>query len=116
MTTYLMLLGGPDRHDLMDSLDEEQRQQAYDGFLAFAKATAERGTIVAGDALGRPESARTVHPDGTVTDGPFAESVEQFCGFYVVDLPTMEDAVELAKLLPEQFAVDIRAGEGIEIR
>lgn len=34
-----------------------------------------------------------------VIDGPFAETKEQLLGFYVVDCPTLEDAITAAKLL-----------------
>ena len=37
---------------------------------------------------------------GATTDGPYAETVEQVGGFYVVDLPSQELAVETARLLP----------------
>jgi hypothetical protein len=36
---------------------------------------------------------------GIVTDGPFAETKEQLLGFYVVDFPTLEAAVEAAREL-----------------
>jgi hypothetical protein len=36
---------------------------------------------------------------GTVTDGPFAETKEQLLGFYVVDFPTIEAAIEAAREL-----------------
>jgi len=35
--------------------------------------------------------------DGIVTDGPFAETKEQLVGFYVVDFPTLNDAVAAAR-------------------
>lgn len=34
-----------------------------------------------------------------VMDGPFAETKEQFLGFYVVDCATLEEALEIAKEL-----------------
>lgn len=34
-----------------------------------------------------------------VLDGPFAETKEQLLGFYVVDYPTLDDALEAAKAL-----------------
>jgi hypothetical protein len=34
---------------------------------------------------------------GVITDGPFAETKEQLLGFYVVDCPTLEDAVAAAR-------------------
>lgn len=37
--------------------------------------------------------------DGMITDGPFAETKEQLLGFYLVDFPTIEAAVEAAREL-----------------
>ncbi|MGF6174651.1 YciI family protein [Ensifer sp. 4252] len=37
--------------------------------------------------------------EGTVIDGPFAETKEQLLGFYVVDFPTLEAAVTAAREL-----------------
>ncbi len=36
---------------------------------------------------------------GMVVDGPFAETKEQLLGFYVVDYPSMEGAIEAAREL-----------------
>jgi hypothetical protein len=35
--------------------------------------------------------------DGTITDGPFAETKEQLLGFYIVDCPTFEAAIAAAR-------------------
>lgn len=44
-----------------------------------------------------------------VVDGPFAETKEQLLGFYVVDCPTLEEAVEAARaLLTETGSLEIR--------
>ena len=37
-----------------------------------------------------------------VLDGPFAETKEQLLGFYVVDCPTLEEAIEAAMLLARE--------------
>jgi hypothetical protein len=37
--------------------------------------------------------------ENVVLDGPFAETKEQLLGFYVVDCPTQEDALEAARLI-----------------
>ena len=34
-----------------------------------------------------------------VIDGPFAETKEQLLGFYIIDCPTLEEAIGAAKLL-----------------
>ena len=48
----------------------------------------------------------TLRGDAT-TEGPYAETVEQVGGFYVVDLPSQEHAVETARLLPVS-SVEVR--------
>jgi hypothetical protein len=40
--------------------------------------------------------------DPAVIDGPFAETKEQLLGFYVVDCPTLEEAISTAKLLARE--------------
>ena len=45
----------------------------------------------------------TVRGDRSV-EGPYAETVEQVGGFYVVDLPSVEVAVDVARLLPVPVA------------
>ncbi|MFO7304261.1 MAG: YciI family protein [Gammaproteobacteria bacterium] len=47
------------------------------------------------------DSARTLR-QGTetfITDGPFAETKEQLLGFYMVDCPTPEEAMEAARMI-----------------
>ena len=49
--------------------------------------------------LGQTQRAVTLRGEGAgmVIDGPFAETKEQLLGFYVVDFPTLEAAVEMAR-------------------
>ena len=49
--------------------------------------------------LGQTQRAVTLRGEGAgmVIDGPFAETKEQLLGFYVVDFPTLEAAVEVAR-------------------
>src|SRR3954470_23917145 len=84
--------------DRWEAASEGQQQAFFDALDAFATAVRERGEVVMGEALARPESAVTIRGDRTV-DGPYAETVEQLGGFYVVDLPSLEDAVQAATLL-----------------
>ena len=50
--------------------------------------------------------------EALVIDGPFAETKEQFLGFYVVDCPSLEEAIETARELaaanPGPGAYEIR--------
>jgi hypothetical protein len=43
-----------------------------------------------------------------VTEGPYAETVEQLGGFYLIDVPDLDTAVGLAALLPQEYAVEVR--------
>ena len=77
----------------------------------------QRGTLIVGDALHRPETARTLRPgtERLVTDGPFSETKEQIGGFYVIDVPDMAAAVELAALLPREYTVEVRPTLGVTV-
>ena len=114
---FLVLLGGVDHFDRWDAADDELRARSLGDYSAFAHAVRERGSIVVGDALHRPETARTVQPGTSriVTDGPFAEAVEQLGGFYVIDVPDLGTAVALASLLPRECAVEVRPMLGIQV-
>ena len=43
-----------------------------------------------------------------MTDGPFAETVEQLGGFYLLEVPDLASAVELCRLLPDGYTVEVR--------
>jgi len=80
---------------------------AYQAFHAKAGSA-----ILAGDAL-TPSAAGvriTGGPDApTVTDGPFAESAEVACGYYVLEAENLDEALELARDIPaaQHGAVEI---------
>ena len=107
---FLVLMAEEDTWDRWNALSEAEQQAAYDCFNAFTAAVGQRGKVIAGDALDRPELARTVRPgpERLVTEGPFAETVEQMGGFWVVELPDLETALGAAKLLPEAYSVEVR--------
>lgn len=88
-----------------------QRQEFFDAHHAFEQAVYARGSIVSGDALADATTAFTVrHRDGAWqrTEGPFAETVEQIGGFYLLDLPDEQAAQEVAQCLPRQYSVEVR--------
>ena len=43
-----------------------------------------------------------------MTDGPFAETAEMIAGYYDVELPDLDAAVAVARLLPATYTVEIR--------
>jgi len=99
-----------DHFERWDRGDDDYHQRCFDAYNAFADAVRARGSVVIGDALARPKDTVTLRPtDGRpATEGPYAETVEQVGGFYIVDLPDRDTAVELARLLPSEYSIEVR--------
>jgi hypothetical protein len=49
--------------------------------------------------------------EALTTDGPFAETKEAFGGFYLIDVPNLDDALEFAATVPAA-----RNGGAVEVR
>jgi len=89
------------------ALTADERRAIVDEHIAYAATLRERGAHVLGEAL--TGEAVTVRPGGRpfVTDGPFAETKEAVGGFYVVDVASREEAVELAGKVPQSPGVAV---------
>ena len=90
----------------------EERQQVMAAHEAFDKAVRNQASLVAGEALaseGETTTLRHEQDRPVLTDGPFAESAEQLGGFYLVDADDLDTMLALAKLLPHDYTVEIRA-------
>lgn len=90
---------------IWDNASDGQRQRYHDQHAGFNKAVIEHGIeILGGEALRSVETATTLRRRGddvTVTDGPFAETAEQFGGFYLLDAPSLDAVMEAVRVLPE---------------
>jgi hypothetical protein len=117
MTKFLVLLTEADHFANWDAADDALRDRTYAAFRAFSAAVAERGTIAGGEALASTDTARTLGPgpDRTVTEGPYAETVEQLGGFYLIDVADLATAVELAGLLPAEYTIEVRECVDVEV-
>ncbi|GGY36945.1 YciI family protein [Parvularcula lutaonensis] len=98
-----------------DDADADSIRAAADGELwgAYTRALLEAGVMVGGEALHPPHTATTIRvKDGQreVQDGPYAETKEQFGGFYVIDVPDLDTALEWAARNPAAAsgAVEVR--------
>src|ERR1022692_606994 len=67
---------------------------------ALNQELTDRGELVDAQGLAGPEVAKFVVSDGAsapvITDGPFPESKELLAGYRIVDVETVERAVEIA--------------------
>lgn len=80
---------------------------------AYTAALSEAGVLVGGNALKDPSTGTTVRieRDGhVVQDGPFADTHEQFGGYFVIDVDTLDDALRWAARAPSAStgAVEVR--------
>lgn len=73
-------------------------------WMAYDKAVKDAGIWVSGESLADLVTATKVRVDQdgkpTVTDGPFAETREVLGGFYVIDVPDLDVALEWAARCP----------------
>jgi hypothetical protein len=84
-----------------------------DAYNAFTKDIVDRGLFQSGEALQPTSTATTVRVrDGRTltTDGPFAETKEQFGGYYVIDCKNLDEAIEVAARIPgaAQGSIEVR--------
>jgi hypothetical protein len=111
MTQYVVLLPGDER--AWASATEEQRSETYAKHGEFARLLGERGhKITGGNELTHSSEAKVVrNGDGgiVVTDGPYAETVEQLTGFYVVDTDDLDDLLQVVSVLAGvEGAIEVR--------
>ncbi len=117
MSAYAVLFPADDEATWV-AASEEERQATYDTDAEFRRVLEARGGRLTGGAGLAPSStARTlrrspgadVGSDPVVTDGPYAEAVEQLSGFFLVTCDDPDALVEAARVL-------VRAHPVVEIR
>ncbi len=88
-------------------------QEVMGAFGAYTSAMREAGVLTAGDRLRPVTMATTVRIKGGKTEvlnGPFAESREQLGGYYIIDVPDLDQALTWAARCPGAAygAVEVR--------
>lgn len=93
--------GGPDLEGVPPMT--EWTPQEVEAHITFQKdlnaELGERGELVEAQALTAPEVAKFVVSDGSetvITDGPFPESKELLAGYRMVDVESLDRALEIA--------------------
>jgi len=106
-----LVYGDPDS---WESLSDEERSAAYEGYVAVSRDAEAAGALVHASELESPEAATSVrvrNGDALVTDGPYAEVKESLGGYYLLSCDTVEDAIGWAAKIPAAWT-----GGAIEIR
>ncbi|CAM2064140.1 YciI family protein [Sulfidibacter corallicola] len=101
-----------DTESVIDALSEEEHKARLDRHLHFQDDPRDQQELGAVVKLMPTTTAVTLRGgpiEDTVLDGPFAETKEQLLGFYLIECPSLEAAVQQVKKLPlETGAVEIR--------
>lgn len=106
---YMMLI----HHD-EESLANAPKQQLWTEYAAFNDALTKAGAgFTAGERLQSSTAATTIRVrDGNVNvlDGPYADTKEQFAGYFMIDVPDLDAAITWARRCPSSKygAIEIR--------
>jgi hypothetical protein len=97
---YMLLIYGPDQGTGVDTSAPMPDMQPW---FDYGNWLTERGFFRGGEPLAPTSSATTVRVQGgrrLVTDGPFAETKEVLGGYYVIDCPDLDAAIDAAARCP----------------
>jgi len=97
-----ILMSNIDRSAL-GALPPADLQATMGRFVAFTQALAESGVLRGAEQLQPADTATTVRVrDGALllTDGPYADVVESFGGFWIVEAPDLDTVLKYAEDCP----------------
>ena len=98
---YMLLIYGDESAGAQ--MTEEEGAKIGQAYADYSKWLADKGWMRAGDPLRDTAHATTVRVRGgetVTTDGPFAETKEQLGGYYIVDVGSIDEALEWAAKIP----------------
>jgi len=111
MRFMLLMIPEVYRHDVPEGFAPPA--DAVEQMGKFNQAMIDAGVMLSGDGLHPPAKGVRVSFKGgkpLVTDGPFTESKEALGGYWIIDVPSRDAAVEWVKKCPAA------PGDVIEIR
>ena len=83
--------------------DMKKREAYRAAWPPYTKALQEAGVFVGGSGLEPPDTATRLSFQGdkrVVQDGPYADTKEQLGGFYIIDVPDLDTALDWAARTP----------------
>jgi hypothetical protein len=82
--------------------DNRPPEGAFDSWVDYTRAVKESGALVAAEHLVQADTATSVRHRGelVLTDGPFAETKEHLLGFFLIDVPDLDTALQWAARMP----------------
>ena len=98
---YMILIYGDEK--AWAGLPEDEMNAAFAAYMQYSKDLAAAGVMRGGASLQPIATATTVRVRGgkaATTDGPFAETKEQLGGYYIVEVPNLDQAIKWAAKCP----------------
>lgn len=101
-------------HHDEEALAQAPKQELWAEYAAFNEALAKAGEgFVPGERLESGDAATTIRVrDGhtNVLDGPYADTKERFAGYFMIDVPDLDEAITWARRCPSSKygAIEIR--------
>ena len=81
----------------------EEDEQVLAAYNAFSQEALSADVMRGGEALHEAKTATSVRVRGgqtMVTDGPFAETKEEFGGYYLIEAENIDEAIKWAAKIP----------------
>jgi hypothetical protein len=106
---YLLMIYGEEN----TGVDPAEMEKEMNEYWAYSDAIEKAGIGGPSEALQETSTATTVRVrDGqrVVTDGPFAETREVLGGFYLINVPDLDAAIEWAERCPgaKRGSIEVR--------
>lgn len=104
-----LITAAPDPEAKKTASDAPFDEQLFAAYMKFNEDMQKAGVLVASEGLNPSKrGARIGVKDGkrVVLDGPFVESKELVGGFYLIDVPSREDAIAWALRAPHGMGSD----------
>lgn len=98
-----------------ENVDQETTEKEMQEWFDYTNRLKEAGYLLGGEALQPSSTSTTVRgkpgAKHDLTDGPYAETKEALGGYYLVDVPDLDTAIEWAAQVPH-----VKRGGIVEVR
>lgn len=112
MTDYMIMIYSSD--DAWAALSPSDMQREMGAYMAYTQALRDSGKYVRGDQLTPAATAKSVRMregKAGIVDGPYADTKEQFGGYYLITGVSEAEALDWAARCPgaKHGTVEVRA-------
>ena len=113
---YMLTFFQPDS-EYQRRVDPKQKDAYMGAWVAYAEALYATGMVLAGDGLLPPDTGASIRiRDGKrqVQDGPYPDTKEHLAGFFILEAPSREVALEWAAKAPATLSGTTQVREVME--